>query len=385
MRHLGLLALLSMMLTGCNTLRPKHDNPVMQPPPRRVSMDDSRLQDAELQKTASTEVATVSASDVPAEDDSKVFNATVVARVNGAPIFAGEILERWLVYLQQAKTKLPPDEYKKLRTEIIQHELRGHIERRLLAERMRGSLKPDQIKQLEAYVDKAFDKEMVTKLKADLHVSTRTELELALNERGTTLDAMKDNFATQRLAMEYVASHIEKPKPVTRPDMVAYYQEHLDDYKIPAKVHWQEIRVSFGLGRTAAERKIQEAHEALVKGEKFAEVAKRLSDGPTASSGGMWEWTNRGSLADQKIEDALFSLPLKKPSDVIEGRSGFHILRVVDRKDETHKPFTEVQDEIEEKLTNERRQNLPQKFVEQLYNEAIIETPYDLSGKNAGG
>jgi parvulin-like peptidyl-prolyl isomerase len=386
MRRLGLLAVVLGVLVGCGTVqRPKNENPVLQAPPRRLSFDDSRAVDHPGEHSSSPEIRQVRLREADA-DEAKVFNAKVVARVNGAPVFAGEVLERWGPVLKTAQGRLPAEDFIELRDAIVQVNLRGHIERKLLAERMRSSLKPDQIKQLEAHVDRLFEKE-IDKLKAQMEVSTRTELELALNERGTTLDAYKEGFVTQRLAIEYVGAHIERPPPLTRPDLVAYYQAHLDEYKIPARVLWQHVQVTWNarVGREEAERKIEEARKALLRGEPFEAVARRLSDGPTASDGGRWDWTNRGSLAEQKLEEVLFTLPVGQVSSIIEGRSAFHLVKVLDRQAESRRPFAELQDEIAQKLEAERRNNLPEKFVEQLYQEAIIETSYDLSpdGLNA--
>lgn len=382
MRHVGRLAVWLCMLTGCGSIqRPQNVNPVMHAPPRRMSLDDSSHKASSLADSSQTsDIRQAALRSADQLDDAKVFNATVVARVNGAPVFAGEVLERWGPVLKTAQARLSPEDFAELRKAIVQLNLRGNIERKLLAERMRSSLKPEQIKQLEAHVDRLFEKE-IEKLKQQLEVSTRTELELALNERGTTLEAYKEGFVTQRLAIEYVGSHIERPPPLTRPELVAYYQAHLDEYKIPARVLWQQVQVSWNprFSREEAARKIEQARQALLRGESFEDVARQFSDGPTASEGGRWDWTNRGSLAEQKLEDTLFQLPVGTVSPVIEGRSAFHLVKVLDRQAESRRPFAELQDEIAEKLEAERRHNLPEQFVERLYQEAIIETSYDLS------
>ncbi len=376
------------VLGGCKTLTKKHDNPVMIPPPRRVSLDDSEvesrlaaLEEEKQTKTASTDVALTAGADA-SEDDSEVFNATVIARVNGAPVFAGEILDRYGGYLSQAREKLPPDQYMQLRDTIIRRDLRSHIERRLLVERMRTSLKPEQLKQLEGHLDKMFEPE-IAKLKNELKVSTRTELELALNQRNTTLNTVRDAFATNRLAMEYLAAKIEKPPAPTRPELVAYYQEHLADYAIPARVKWQQIQASFDkrTGKSQARQRIQDASARLQRGEAFAQVANELSDGATASDGGVWDWTKLGSLADNGLEKLLFAQPVGKLGEIYEGRDAFHIVQVIDRETEGRKPFIEVQDEIQQKITEQRQKDLPKQFVDQLFAEAIIETDYPLDAE----
>ncbi len=344
-------------------------------------MDDSQVEQrlAEATKEGAASAVQLASDTAESGDDTQVFNARVIATVNGAPIFAGDVLDRYGDYLRTARTKLPPEDYIKLREAIIQRDLRGHIERRLLVERMRSGMKPDQAKQFEQYIDKLFETE-VANLKGTLKALTRTELELALKERDSSLATVREAFATNRMAMEYLATKIERPPAPTRPELVAYYQEHLDDYAIPPRVKWQQIQVSWD-GRTTrneARAKIVQAQQELQKGVPFEAVAKKFSDGPTATEGGHWDWTQNGSLAETKLEEQLFSQPVGKVSDVWEGKNAFHLIRVVDRQTESRQPFAEVQDAIEEKLTNDRQKNLPQDFVKKLFDEAIIETPYKL-------
>lgn len=378
---LSLITLLA-LLTGCQSLSKKHDNPVLQPPPRRVSMDDSQVEKrlAEATKDGTTSTVLQASDTVETGDDTQVFNARVIAKVNGAPVFAGDVLDKYGDYLRVARTKLPPEDYIRLREAIIQRDLRGHIERRLLMERMRSSLKPDQAKQFEQHIDKLFEAE-VAKLKTELKALSRTELELALKERDSSLAAVRSAFATNRMAMEYLASKVERPPSPTRPELVAYYQEHLDDYAVPARVKWQQIQVSFDgrMTRGDARATITKAQQELQRGTPFDAVAKKYSDGPAASEGGYWDWTNTGSLADSKLEDLLFASPVGQVSDILEGKTAYHLVRVTDRQTESRKPFSEVQDEIQEKLETERQKNLPQDFVRKLFDEAIIETPYKLA------
>ena len=371
----GLVALTGLVV-GCKSLA-KNDNPVLQAPPRRVTFDDSEVE-TRLAQASEPDSAIRQTSASSAVDDTEIFNARVVARVNGAPVFASEVLDRYGEYLGKAKEKLSPEEYVQLRDAITRRDLRSHIERRLLVERMKAKLKPEQITLLNSHLDRMFESR-VEELKKELNVATRTELELALNERGTTLATVKDAFATERIAMEFLFSSIDRPDPPTRPELVNYYQEHLDDYRVPAQVKWQQVQVTAGrtLTKSDAEQKILQAREELVNGTPFAEVAKRVSDGPTSSSGGEWDWTRAGSLADTELEQLLFRLPVGEISPVHYARGSYHVVQVLDRRAEGVTPFSELQDEIEKKIIASREKDLPKQFVDKLYAEAIIETEYD--------
>ena len=103
--------------------------------------------------------------------------------------------------------------------------------------------------------------------------------------------------------------------------------------------------------RAVALRKANGLLEKLRHGEDFAKLAKKESDGPTASRnrGGLME-TSPGGYGIAKVNQALESLPIGKISDVIEGPDGFHIVRVESRRPAGPASFEEVQDQIRPEL-----------------------------------
>lgn len=408
MRRVVLLLLLVLSGAACNGTQKKHENPVMVQAPRRVSNLESSEEtqvasaspDSDASASDDDKIKTVSGLKADPwadwEDDSAIYNSKVAATVNGAPILNGDVLDRYAGViiaareqmqhlsahpekLQKGQPRPTPEDFEQFREMLVKRDLAGHVQRRLLVERMKSSLKPDQIKAMDAHIDQLFDKE-IEKLKRELKVSTRTELELELNKRGTTLQNVKDNFATERLAMEYIVLKSEKPEPIDRLDLVAYYKEHVDEYAIPAKVKWEQIQVSFGPERSKSEAKkqIEKALKELDSGTPFDQVAKKYSDGPTAKSGGERDWMEAGNLTDSKLEKKLFELPVDEISPLHEGPSEWQIVRILDRQKASRTPFGEVQDEIRKKIEDNQNKNRPKKLFEQLFSEAIIESKYDM-------
>lgn len=385
---LGLLAATG----GCDSIQKKHENPVLMAAPRRVAQVESKsstvVAEAPDNGNGEGKVRLASKSDPWAnwEDDTAIFNSKVAATVNGAPILNGDVLDRYSGYLvgmrqSMQEKKIPPEEYEKVREMFVQRDLPGHIQRRLLVESMRSSLKPEQMKMLDSHLDSLFEKE-VEKLKRELKVSTRTELELELNKKGTTLQNVKDSFATERMAMEYVAMKMDKAEHIDRMDLLAYYHEHLDDYKTAANVVWEQIQISYRdkNSKAAAMEKMNEALKELSSGVPFEAVARKYSDGPTAKDGGQWEAMEAGSLADKKLETMLFEMPLRKLSSVYEGPTELHVVRVQSREPAGCKQFGDVQDEIRQKLEQDQNKKRPEKLFKKLFAEAVIETKYDIPG-----
>lgn len=324
-----------LILSGCNSAA-KHDNPVFGPSPRRTSLSDAKnaraIAEAEdLQQGA--DEARVSPASFSDSDDADIFNATVVARANGAPIFAGEVLERYGDYLRHVRPKASDAEFQKLREEIIRRDLKGHIQKHLLVERTKGELKPEQLKGLNSQLDKMFEKE-VERLKKELNVTTRTELERALMARGTSLNDIRNSFTTQGIARGYIEARADKPKPINRIDLVNYYRDHKADYEFPAKVRWQHIQISYAKhgGKSAAETQFRAAWAELKRGVPFEDVVKKYSDGPTAKEGGERDWTNQGSLADEKLDKLLFEMQPGGKYAEYKGQQALQIVQVLERK-----------------------------------------------------
>lgn len=398
--------LISLCCVACNGTQKKHENPVLIQAPRRVASveQDEGTQvadDSSAQEAADSDDRIQTASGLKSDpwadrkDDSAIFNSKVAATVNGAPILNGDVLDKYSGVvitareqmqflwshpekLQPGQQRPTPEDFEQFREMLVKRDLAGHIQRRLLVERMKSSLKPDQVKAMNGHIDQLFDQE-IAKLKRELKVSTRTELELELNKKGTTLQNVKDNFATERLAMEYIVMKSEKPEPIDRLDLVAYYKEHVDEFAIEAKVRWEHIQISFGPERSKSEAKkrIEAAAQELASGEPFDQVAKKYSDGSTAKAGGQRDWMGPGNLTDTKLEKLLFEMPVGRLSPPHEGQSEWQIVRVIDRKKSGRTPFGEVQEEIRAKIEEGQNKNRSKKLFEELLEEAIIETKYE--------
>ncbi|MBS0204452.1 MAG: peptidylprolyl isomerase [Planctomycetes bacterium] len=394
---LGGLVILN--LFGCNSLQKKHDNPVMIEAPRRTSMvqpePETKVAENESTKPAGG-IIPASGEDKPKdgsklkldlwdtwEDDTAIYNAQVAAKVNGAPILNGDVLDRYSDYLIKMREtmqqkKVPPSEYEKVREMFVQRDLQGHIQRRLLVESMRSTLKPEQVKALNAHLDNMFERE-IEKLKREMKVSTKTELELELNKKGTTLQNVKDTFTTERMAMEYVALKMEKAEHIDRLDLLEYYKSHADDFAVPANVTWDQIQVSFtdSSSKAEAQKKINEALQELSSGAPFDVVARKYSDALSAKQGGHCDPMEEGSLTDTKLEKMLFSMPRDTLSKIYEGPTEFQIVRVVARQEAGRKELGDVQDEIRQKLETEQNKKRPEKLFKSLFADAVIETKYD--------
>lgn len=324
----------------------------------------------------STGIEQVEFDETPAEPD--IDDTDTVAFVNGEPILAGEVLERYSGQLEAMRQQMPPAEFQKLRLSLLKKDLPLQIETRLLVQAFMLTMSADQKKQLDTAMEKMYS-DHLDRLMATTGTNSTIELDRELKKRHTSLAIIKSGFANEVMSREFLRSKMPKVPEPSRADLVRYYNEHLEDFAIPAKVRWEQIEISYHAhgSKLGARKVLAQAAEELLSGTEFAEVAKKYSDGPGADQGGFWDWTEEGTLKDKTIERALFNEPVGQISDVFAGETSFQVIRVVERQPAGYVPFEDAQDEIKDKLQNVHHKEFGEKIVADLRAGASVQTIFD--------
>lgn len=108
------------------------------------------------------------------------------------------------------------------------------------------------------------------------------------------------------------------------------------------------------------------------KGEDFAELAKKYSeDSGSKKNGGLYENFGRGRMV-KPFEEAAFSVPVGKISDIIETRFGYHILKVIKRQKET-RPLAEMRPQLEAQIKQRKQNETYKTYITKLKEEAGFE------------
>ena len=106
-------------------------------------------------------------------------------------------------------------------------------------------------------------------------------------------------------------------------------------------------------------------------------VAQRQSQGIDATEGGYHDWTSRGSLASETLDQAIFTLPVGRLSERLEDSEGFHIVRVIERTEAGRVPFEQAQVDIKETLRKEHIKSQITAYVAKLKQEIPVWTAFD--------
>ncbi|MCQ2271785.1 MAG: peptidylprolyl isomerase [Bacteroidales bacterium] len=140
---------------------------------------------------------------------------------------------------------------------------------------------------------------------------------------------------------------------------------------------------------SAIKERLESYRERVLRGERFAMLARLYSDDPgSASKGGDLGFADRGTFYPE-FEAAAFALHTGEISSVIKTQAGYHIIQMIERRGESihvahiliqPKPSAEEQVKAIESLDSVRNVILTQKMDFSAAAEAFSDAPDKLAG-----
>jgi peptidyl-prolyl cis-trans isomerase SurA len=119
-----------------------------------------------------------------------------------------------------------------------------------------------------------------------------------------------------------------------------------------------------------AKQQLENALERIEEGEDFGELAKLLSDGPTAPVGGDLGWSDPGSFVPE-FERVLDDLEIGEISEPFRSPFGWHIVEVLDRR-----VYDNTEDlkrrNCDARIRNSKMEDETQLWMRRLRDEAFV-------------
>lgn len=291
----------------------------------------------------------------------------MIARVNGKGVAFKLFTEKYDRFTQTFKARKRPVPNR------IDARYRDSIVKRLVEEtliaqeasRLKVEVNPEEL-------NKEFDK--YKKM-----FKTEERFQSYLKNARLTTDKVKENLKSNlrlRALLERLTG-----KSVTEAEVKKYYEENQAKYKVREQVRARHVLFKTPKKASPAEVAAAKAKADAVAAEAkknntdeaFAELAKKHSEGPTASRGGDLSFFTKNRMV-KEFDEKAFSMKVGEVSDPVKTRFGWHVIRVVERKDERVKSFEEVKDSIERTLNNRASRTARQKLITTLRAKAKIET-----------
>jgi peptidyl-prolyl cis-trans isomerase SurA len=294
----------------------------------------------------------------------------IVARVNNEIITREDLAHARESLENEVKDDCQKCTPEQLKTELADKQknlLRDLIDQSLLVQRAKDegiSVDTEVIKRLDA-------------IRQQYKLPSMDALESEVTKAGQNFEDFKGQIRDQLLTQEIIRKDVGSRIIVSHEDVVKYYNEHKSDFVRPETVVLREIFVSTEGKPPSAipelRKKADNLRDRILNhGEDFGEMAKHFSDSPTAQQSGELGAFQRSQL-DPKIAEKVFALKHGEMTDVIETKTGFEILQVVERFDAGQQPVEKVEPEITDRLYQVKMQPAMRAFLETLRQDSYVQ------------
>ena len=206
---------------------------------------------------------------------------------------------------------------------------------------------------------------------------TLSTLRMALAKEGVEFDEYQEQIRDQVLTSKLIRSRVQSQVEVSEEDIIDYYSRNPQLSQKGEEIRVQQIL--FLVSPTSDQREWEEAyqraikvHKRLKEGADFAVLAKKYSHDRAARGGGDLGWVRRGMLLPS-FELTAFKLKVGEISEPVRTPLGFHIIKILDRRESEAEPFEKVKERIREHLTQERSERLFRQWLQRLKEGSLIE------------
>src|SRR5439155_13182507 len=155
------------------------------------------------------------------------------------------------------------------------------------------------------------------------------------------------------------------------------YEKNPDRFKQDESVRASHILIRVDEKADAATRKKARAEiDAVLKqakaGADFAKLAQQHSQDGSAAQGGDLNYFSKGQMVPE-FDKVAFALKPGQLSGVVTTQFGYHVIKVTDHKPGRVVPFEESSQQIKQFLTEQKKQQHSDAFIEGLKKKSKIE------------
>lgn len=197
------------------------------------------------------------------------------------------------------------------------------------------------------------------------------------SKRGLSLEKLKKDIYRNLMISKVVQKEIRDKIKISDEQAMDFYKKNGNSFKDAESVHAAHILIKVDNkmsdeDKKAAKNKIEDILSKARAGEDFAELAKKYSEGPSASRGGDLNYFTRGQMV-KEFEGVAFNLKKGEISDAVKTQFGYHIIKAYDKKEGGGvRPFAEVKNSILNFLKQSEIQQKTKVYLEDIKKKADI-------------
>jgi peptidyl-prolyl cis-trans isomerase SurA len=307
-------------------------------------------------------------------------SAALIAGVVGPTLGGAKIVERIIARVNNEiiTQHQYEQEQEKLREELAQQYSGADLEaqlreqsKNLLRDLIDQSLMVQKAKDLDINVETDVVKQL-DDIRKKNNLATLEDLETEVGKHDMNYEDFKDGIRRQLLMREVIGREVGSRILLSREEARKFYEAHKEEFKSPGMVRLGQILISTEKRKPEeAEKRANEALAELKAGQRFSEVAKKYSDGPSAEQGGDVGFMKEETLAPG-IAPAVAKLDVNEFSNPIQTRYGYIILKVLERYSAGIPKFEEVEQRVNEVLYDQKMQPELREYLKRLRRESYI-------------
>jgi len=193
----------------------------------------------------------------------------------------------------------------------------------------------------------------------------RGTLEGMLKNEKISMAEWKEKIKENILIEKLIASKYKGNIDVSDHDIDSYYKSNLMNFVKPLKVHVLQIVVK-------SEEEALNVRSELLQGKNFGKTASEKSIGLEAEKGGDLGFFSEGQMP-QEFDDAIFKLKVGEISHPVKTSYGYHIFKLVERREPKKINPAEARENIRRMLMKEKYDDVLKKLIVSLRESAKIE------------
>lgn len=282
--------------------------------------------------------------------------------VNGRGIsdedFSREVERRILIIQKNNPEELEGEKGRRLTAET---------ERQVATELIRDELMEGQAEKLGVKVTDA-DVDRLTEAERASQGSEKFDEEL--EAQGISPEEYKSRLRA-RLLVDMLGEKVCEEVTVTTDEAESFYLTNKGLFSHTTMIHAAHILLD-----TEGEAKM--VAERARGGEEFGGLARSFSDDDaTNSNDGDLGWIEQGTM-DPAFEEVAFLLKSGQTSGVVEASDGYHVIKVLERREAYIPPYADVSGEVTSTLESRKKEEKFTDWLRTVYANARIEIPRDL-------
>lgn len=206
---------------------------------------------------------------------------------------------------------------------------------------------------------------------------TRDQLKEAIESRGMAMSQYREDLEKQLQRLRLIELKVRSRVVIPDTDIRAEWERQVGYEKRDKMVKLRHLFLNWGESPDPAEKKrimarAQAARDRIAAGEPFAELAKEVSQGPTASEGGDLGWLGMTDLLPE-LARAVMKMQAGQLSQPIETPNGVHVVLLEETRLKEPTGFEEAKGAIYQRLYQQEVDRQMRLWIDELRATSSIE------------